>query len=449
MQISHPTGGLPVAAANLPADLAALDPDARLNRFTRIAMVSLGALVLGPVAAAALIPINGAVVASGSVGTASSSRRISHPVGGVIAWIGVREGDRVKRGQLLIRFEDNVSSTDASLSALSTYQLLARRGRLDAERLDANAIRFSPELLASNDPGAIQAMADERKLFEMRRADQAGLSAQLDARIAGYKRQIAGYHSQIAATGKQRRLLEQERVGIESLYSRGLVTLSRRNELERGAASFEGSIAALLAEVGQAEAAITEAREQQTQLGSARRADAANQLAAVESELNQQRVRSVAAGDVQSRTEIRAPTDGIAGKLAFTNAGEVVRPAEPILEVVPSHDSFVVESEIAPADIDQVMVGQAARVRFSAFNQATTPEMRGEVIAVSPDRVDDPNSRRSFYRVRVRLTDPAAARVKLTSGMPAEIFVQTGSRSMLSLLTKPLADQFARAFRHP
>ncbi len=446
--VAHPTGGSPVTIDALPADLRALNPDLRLQQRLRLAVITLGGLVLAPLVAAILVPIDGAVVAGGTLNVAAGAQRVSHPAGGVIAWIGVTEGQHVKRGQLLLRLDDQVSSAGASLSSLSIYQLLAQRSRLEAERVEAASVRFDPDMLASADPRARKAMADEAELFDLRRRDAASMATQLRARISGYQRQIVGYHQQIAALNRQALLIGQEGEAIESLYKRGLVTLSRRNELARGVAGVDGSIADLMARVGQAEAMVTEARAQLLQLGATRRSEAATQLAQVNSDLNQQQMRRVTAGDLQSRTEIVAAFDGVVGKLSYTSVGDVLRPADPILELVPDGHNFVVQAEIAPTDIDQVTVGQPARVRLSALNQAMTPELAGEVVAISPDRTVDPRTERPYYKVRVRISDPAIARVKLTSGMPAEVFVQTSRRSLLSLLTKPLRDQFTRAFRH-
>ena len=165
--------------------------------------------------------------------------------------------------------------------------------------------------------------------------------------------------------------------------------------------------------------------------------------------LNQQRVRSIAAGDQQFRSEIRAPYAGTVEKIAFAAIGDVVRPAEPIIEIVPDADQMVVEVMVNPADIDQVRAGQTARIRFTAFNLASTPEIDGKVVYVASDRSDDPQAQLSFYMVRIEIDQAQLRRERLAlrSGMPAEAMIHTGNRSLLSYATKPLRDQFARAFR--
>jgi len=169
----------------------------------------------------------------------------------------------------------------------------------------------------------------------------------------------------------------------------------------------------------------------------------------VNTALNQQQLRKVSAADQKDRTEIRAPYSGTIEKIAFAAIGDVVRAAEPIMEIVPDHDLMVVEASIDPNDIDQVRVGQTARVRFTAFNRAATPEIPGRVIYVATDRTDNQETRQAFYTVRIAVDQAAIARegLSLRSGMPAESYIETGNRSLLSYVTKPLRDQFMRAFR--
>jgi HlyD family secretion protein len=176
---------------------------------------------------------------------------------------------------------------------------------------------------------------------------------------------------------------------------------------------------------------------------------AGTDLAQVNTALNQQQLRSVAASDQRDRSEIRAPYTGVIEKIAFAAMGDVVRPAEPIMEIVPDQDTFVVEAMISPADIDQIMRGQASRVRFTSFNRPTTPEILGKVTYVATDRTENPDSKQAFYMVRIEV-DQAAVKKQgfvLRSGMPAEVYIETGNRSMLSYLSKPFMDQFMRAFR--
>jgi len=394
-----------------------------------------GGLFLFLLLLSAFVPIGGAVLGTGSVGVESRVKRIAHPFGGVIAEILVHNGQHVEKGQLLMRLDDKVTGADATYSMLTVEQLLAQKARLEAERVGSGNIAFPPELARANTDSARKAMADEVRLFRMRATEEGQLRAQLEARVV----QI---NAQIVSLERQRSLIEPERKGVQELYDKDLVTISRLNQMERTAADIDGQIASLNAQ-------IAETRERAIQLSQTRRVEAGTELARVMAVLNEQRVRSVSAGDQQNRSEIRAPYTGTVEKIAFAAMGEVVRPAEPIMEIVPDADAMVVEVAVNPADIDQVRAGQSARILFSSFNTAATPHIDGKVAYVATDRSDNPESRQSFYMVRIEIDQQELRRegLELRSGMPAEVHIVTGSRSMLSYVTKPLRDQIARAFR--
>lgn len=415
----------------------------------RRALLACAGLLLLLLVLAAAVPIGGAVLGVGQVGLQSKVKRIAHPTGGVIAAIATSNGQHVTEGQLLMRLDDNIKRAEATYSSLSVEQLLAQRARLSAERVDAPRIVFPAELVAAGTVGARQAMADETLLFAIRRRELGQIGAQLSARMSQYTESIRGMSAQIAALERQSRLIEPERQGVKELWDKQLVTINRLNQLERTAADLEGNAASLRAQIAQTRAKIAEAREQMLQLRESRRAEAGAELARINIVLNDQVLRKVSAADQQVRSEIRAPYAGVIEKLAFWSVGDVVKPAEPIMEIVPDDDEMIVEVAVGPADIDQVRPGQRARIRFSAFNLSATPEIPGVVAYVAKDRTQDPNGSRAFYTVRVKIHHlrVAVERLELRSGMPAEVHIETGERSMLSYMTKPLRDQFARAFR--
>ena len=431
-------------------EIAPYHPDRAMDARLKLSLFAIAVLVFGFGAAMAFVPIGGAVVGGGQVGVESRIKRVAHPTGGIIAALYVRNGDHVNKGDILMRLDDAVTGTQSELSSLTVDQLLAQRARLEAERLGTGSINFPAELRARKDPGAIKAMADEEKLFRIRHAEQSGMSAQLVARIAQYRKQIDGYRAQIASYRKQAALIEPERASVKELWEKNLVTISRLNQIERTGADLEGSIGSLEAQIAQTQARITEAAEQLLQMRATRRSDAGTLLSTVNGTLNQEQIRSVNATDQHERSIIRAPYSGTVDKLAFATIGDVVKPAETIMEVVPDRDRLLVEAMVNPGDIDQVRDGQKARIRFTAFSNTATPEIGGRVTFVAPERTTDQQARMSYYAVRVEVDAADLARwpeLKLRPGMPAEIFIETGSRSMLSYLTKPLRDQFARAFR--
>ena len=427
------------------------DPGAeRLRRRTRRAYVLIAALVLGFFGLSAMLQVGGAVVGSGDVAVESNVKTLIHPTGGILKALMVRDGDHVAKGQLLMRLDQGVSSVGAESAALGLEQLLARRARLESERDGARSILFPPELTAKSDARASEAMTRERQLFALRRRERDGSVALLKQRVQQYQEQIASYQAQISAIESQMTLIEPELAGLRKLHDRQLVTINRLNEMERTAVQMKGSKAALESNIAEARAHISEANEQILNVDKQIRSDAGNQLAEVVGQLNDQQVRVATTTDTVDRSEIRAPQSGVVDKVAYATIGSAVPPGQPLLQIVPDRDAMIVEARIRPQDVDQVRVGQAARVTFSGFNRQTTPDIPGKLTFVSPDLTSDQRTGQSFYRIKVRLDADALARapqIALKAGMPAETFVETGNRSILSFLIKPLLDQLRYSMR--
>ncbi|WP_066589964.1 HlyD family type I secretion periplasmic adaptor subunit [Sphingomonas pruni] len=427
------------------------DPGAeRLRVRTRRAYLLIAGLVLGFFGLSAILQVGGAVVGSGEVAVESNVKILIHPTGGILKALMVRDGDHVTKGQLLMRLDQGVSSVGAESAALGLEQLLARRARLEAERDGASSILFPPELTTKTDARAREAMARERQLFALRRRERDGSIALLNQRVRQYDEQIASYQAQIAAIESQMTLIEPELAGLRKLHDRQLVTINRLNEMERTAVQMKGSKAALESNIAEARAHISEANEQILNVDKQIRSDAGTQLAEVVGQLNDQQVRVATTSDTVDRSEIRAPQSGVVDKIAFTTIGSAVPATQPLLQIVPDRDNMIVEARIRPQDVDQVRVGQAARITFSGFNRQTTPDIPGKLIFVSPDLTADQRTGQSYYRIKVRLDADALARapqIALKAGMPAETFVETGNRSILSFLIKPLLDQLRYSMR--
>jgi HlyD family secretion protein len=418
-------------------------------RALRRLLLAVVALFLVLLALAATVPIDGAVIGAGQITVDTRVKRVAHPTGGVIGAILVHNGDHVVAGQVLLRLDDRVTGADARLADLTVDQLLAQQARAQAERQGLAAIVFPAELTGAGTPSAARAMDDERRLFALHRSEERGMQAQLAARVLQDNAEIHGFEAQIAALNEQRRLIERERQGVRDLWDKQLVTISRMNQLDRTAVDLDGSRGSLEAQIAQTRAKIIEAREQAIQLTQTRRVAAGNELAQINTQLNQQQIRRVTANDSRDRSDVRAPYAGTVEKIAFAAVGDVIRPAEPILEIVPDHDAMVVEAMISPAQIDQVRAGLDARIRLPGLNRAATPELPGRVIYVATDRTENADTHQVYYLARVAIDPSALAQpgFALKSGMPAEVHIAAGRRSLLSYLMKPLRDQFARAFR--
>lgn len=433
-----------------PALPALAEPEESLRRNLRLGFITVAALVVGVFGLAALVQIAGAVVAYGEVSVESRVKKVAHPTGGVIADVLVHDGDRVRKGQPLLRFDTRVAGAAADLSGASLEQLLARRARLTAERDGLSAIVWPAELTRAARPGAQAAMTEEQQLFQIRRSARAGQQAQVAERVRATQQEIGSLQAQLAAARRQAALIEPERAGMKKLWDKGLATLNRVNQLERTAVDLEGGAASLGAQIAQARARIAELRQSGIQLDQDARSAAGAELAEVVAQLNDQQVRSVTADDTFDRSVVRAPADGVVDKLAYATIGGVVPAAQTILEIVPDADRMVVEAKVATNEIDQLRVGQPAMLRFSAFNLQTTPELEGKVTRIAPERTVDERTGGAFYTVRLEVNEGQQQRLgglKLVPGMPVEGYVRTGDRSLLSYVTKPLRDQLSRAFR--
>lgn len=433
------------------SDVPRYEPEASLRSEVRTGLILCAALVFGLGGLAAFIPITGAVIGPGEVTVSSHVREIGHPSGGVVADIMVRDGDRVTKGQPLIRLDTTVSGATAAYTGENVDQLLARAARLTAERDNAAEITFPDELARQKrDPNIAALMQEERKTLSLRRASRHSLSAQLGQRISQTEADVASARTKARSYADQATLIRGELDATRRLYEKRYTTLDRLNALERSASG-------LAAEAGSAREAATagSARigELQLQRGSVNadaRSAAAAELMDVLARISELRRAQVAADDNYERSVIRAPETGVIDKLAVRTVGGIIPPGQTLLQLVPEDDRMIVEATISPTDIDQVHSGQTAMIRFSAFPARTTPELNGTVTHVSADRTDDRETRSAFYRVTVAFDRGEVAKLgklQLRPGMPAETFIQTGRRTMLGYILKPLADQLARAFR--
>ncbi|MFC3173500.1 HlyD family type I secretion periplasmic adaptor subunit [Novosphingobium bradum] len=422
-----------------------------LYRTMRRSRIILAALVLGLGAPLALIPISGAVIASGEVAVASHVKKIAHPRGGVIAEIPVSNGARVQAGQLLMRLDTNVSAASAAMTVESIDQLRAREARLRAERDSLGGIDFPADLVARQaEPLVARAILEERRIFTLDRQTVAGQTAAIQAQIAQAGKAAGNYRVQADVYREQAALIAEERKANDELWEKRYTTLQRRNELARAAVGLGGSVASAEAQASQLGSKVAELRQQMFVIAENARAQAGAELAQVQTKLIELKQNNVVAQDANERNLIRAPYAGVVDKLAFTTIGGVVPAGETIMEIVPDRDPYVVTARVTPADVDQLTAGQQVMIRFSAFNSRTTPELEGRLTKIGADRTVDQQRGFAFYTVEVEVL-PGELRklgdLKLRPGMPAEAFIQTGSRTLMSYLFKPLSDQFARAFR--
>jgi len=413
--------------------------------------ILVGVLVFGLGGWAATVEISGALIAQGSVVVDSNVKKVQHPTGGVVGELFVHDGDRVKAGQMLIRLDETVTQANLAIVTKGLTELYAREARLAAERDGADKITPPPELAEHlNDPDVQQALNSERRLFDLRRQDRVGQKQQLQERITQLQQEITGLAAQQDAKNKQVALIDQELQGVRDLYSKNLVQLSRLTGLERDEAQSQGEIGQLIAQAAEAKGKIAEIQLQIIQVDQDLSSDVAKELRDTESKIGEYVERKVTAEDQLKRTDIRAPQDGTVFQTTANTVGGVVTAGDPIMLIVPYNDKLQVEVKVDPKDIDKVQVDLPVVLRFSSFDSRTTPEITGNVMRVAADTTVDPRTGQSYYLVRIALTDEEIKRlgdVKLTPGMPVEAFIETGERTMLSYLVKPLHDQLMRSFR--
>ncbi|MEO1363350.1 MAG: HlyD family type I secretion periplasmic adaptor subunit [Pseudomonadota bacterium] len=397
--------------------------------------------------------IAGAIIASGRIEVDQNRQIVQHPEGGVVAKIGVKEGDSVEAGELLLQLDVTQLRTRLAIVEGQLYELMARRGRLEAERDDRDEITFDPELLTiSRDRPQVQDLIQgQQNLFEARRDSIARTREQLAERSAQTRNQIVGFEAQEASLARQLELIEQELQAQQSLLDRGLAQASGVLALQRQAASLDGQLGELAASKAQAEQRITEVEIEVLRLGTNRREEAITQLRDLrtrELELVEQQQGLITDID---RMELRAPVSGIVYNMRVQTLRSVIRPADPVLFLIPQDRPLVIAARVDPIHIDQIVTGQAVNLRFSALDQRMTPELVGQVALVSADAFEDEAVGASYYRAEIVLNPGEVEKLPdgqvLIPGMPVEAFIRTDDRSPLTYLVKPMMDYFNRAFR--
>lgn len=421
-----------------------------------------GPVLLGSVTvallAAALIgwgmgtDIEGAIVAPGQLQVESNRQIVQHPDGGVVAAIAVTEGQRVAAGDLLLSLDGSLLKSELAIVEGQLYESQARRARLEAERDDAPAVIIPDDLaaVAREHPDVAEQVDGQTRLFTARRDTITRQTEQLARRKDQTAAQIAGIDAQSAALKTQLDLIRSELADQQSLLDKGLAQSSRVLALEREQADLMGRAGELTAQRAQSEGRITELDLEILRLAAARREEASTLLRDIGSSELELAERRRALVERIARLDIRAPVAGIVLGLAVTTPRAVIRPADPILYLVPQDRPLVIAAQIAPLHIDEVHVGQPVRLTFPALPSRTTPELTGTLSVISADALSDPNTGQTYYRAEITLPQDQIARLgdlTLLPGMPVDAFIRTGARTPMAYLLKPFTDYFNKAFR--
>jgi len=420
-------------------------------RFLRIGYAAIILLILTALVWT-LAPLQGAVIATGSVIVESKPKVIQHLDGGIVAEIPVKEGDRVKAGDVLMRLDPTIIEANQDLVRGRYIEAQARVARLQAERDRRRFIQFPENLLAEKDsnPYVKNAIDGQSKLFRARRGGAEGLVQQLNQRIAQSQDQIDGLNALIKSKEDQTNLIRNELIDLRTGVERGVVPRIRVTSMEREQARIAGETASHMSDIARIRNSISELETQILQLRKDRLEQVLSELRTSQTELSDLREQLVTATDQRERIDVLSPVDGIVHNQIMNTIGGVVAPGMEIMQVIPDGDRLIIDAQVQIADIDQVYPGQIGRVRLSAFNARTTPELMAEVIQASPDKLIDPVSGMPYFSVKVQIPPEELAIIEglaLVPGMPAEIFLQTEKRSVMNYILKPAIDAMKHGLR--
>lgn len=398
---------------------------------------------------AAFAPLDSAALASGVVTVKTYRKTIQHLEGGIVKELLVRDGDLVKAGDPLIVLDETQIRADNEVTRSQLIAAQATDARLRAERDGLPVVDFSA-MIEQDTPRAREAREGETLVFKARRNSHLGEISVLEERIRQLREQINGLKKVISTKNSLERSFSTEIRELRELLAEGFVDKTRLLEQERNLDKTHAEIADHGSEIIKTQLQINETELQILQLNKDFNAEVVSQLAEVQTKVFDLQEKKSALEDRLSRIVIRSPEDGMILGMTVHTIGGVISPATPLLDIVPSVSDLVVEAKVSPVDIDRVEAGKSADIRFSSFNSNTTPVIEGRVIQVSADRLEDVKDGTPYYLARVGLTEEGIKRLgglnlKLQPGMPADVFINTGERTMLQYLMQPATNAFARS----
>jgi len=398
-----------------------------------------------------LAQVDSAVVAGGQVVVDGRRQVIQHLEGGIVSRIAVKEGQTVEEGAPLIDLDETEAGANVDILRSQLDFALAEEVRLRAQVAGERELHFPPELTSrSEDPRVAKTLAEARNQFNERNQSLDSQTALLQSRDGMLRNQIEGLLVERASNESQLKFLEEELVGVRMLEKKGLVPKQRLLALEREKARIEGDIGRNAANEAVANDNLRDVALQIRQLRDRAQEEDFAALNDIRQKLEDLPNRVKVMTDRVQRTRIVAPRSGVVQNLRVSTIGQVVRPGDLLLEIVPRDAHLIIDANVPVVEVDSVSTGMKAEVRFPAFHQRDTPVMFGNVMTVSRDRLVDEETRQPYFLARIEINKadiPDAIRSRLQAGMPAEVIVARGERSVLNYLVKPLEDAFRRTFR--
>lgn len=397
-----------------------------------------------------LVPLASAAIGHGVVSPDGSRRTVQHLEGGIVERLLVKDGSRVEPGDPLIEMAGKAARATYELALTQHRQHLAIEARLIAERDGREDLTLPPELAESAaDPEVVMLVAAQRTLMADRRASLAGRKDLLRQRIGEIEEEIAGLHAQIASRARQLAIIKEEIATATYLTDARLTPRPRLLQLQREQAEMDGQQATTRSAIARSYQSIGESTQRIAQLDVEWQEDLGTKLTELAGKLTETKERLLAASDVLRRLVVTAPVAGIVVQMRLHTVGGVIGRGDPILDIVPRDDDLVIDARISPNDIDVVRKGQTVQIVLSAYNQRTLPRLTGQVRDVSADRLVDPQTQATYYKVRVEVDRKAMAAighgVELSPGMPAEVMVMTGQRTAFEYLTRPFFNSLRRS----
>jgi HlyD family type I secretion membrane fusion protein len=433
-------------ADELPAGVAWYERGRR-STLVAVAMILGGFLVL--IIWMAFVPIHRGANAPGRIQQQGNRTMVQHMDGGIVEKIFVKEGDYVRPGQLLVKIDDRAAKLGLQLLEEQHRLLTIEQAMLNAERTGQTTIAWPAEVLGmASDPGTARAMATNEMVLRTKAADRASQKAVLKEESSRLEAHITGLDAQKSGLEEQARLIKVELDGVQSLYDRGLVPKTRLLSLQRTAADLQGNIGASVAAEAQDKVQIGENSLRMLQIDTNMQQEDAKRLQEIQSNLFELGDRVDTQKLVVARTEVRAPSSGVVLHRAVSSPGQVLRPGDPVLDIVPD-DKLIVTAMVKPTEVERVKVGAKAVVKMTGLNVQTTPRLHGTDIYVSADLITDKEGKPMGFEARVevpQLERKKLGNVQITAGMPAEVMIDAGARTALQYLLQPVVGAFNRAF---
>ena len=396
-----------------------------------------------------LAPIDSAASASGFVTVKSHSKTIQHLDGGIVKELIAKDGDIVSEGDILLTLDG--SEIKAQLEILRGQQITfaAQVARLTAERDRLGLVNYPKEVQNLSDARVVEAQQSENQIFNARKNAHEGEVSVLNQRISQLNSRIQGLQGQKTSKQELKASYSEEAKDLRELLAEGFADKQRLRDLERSLSASTGEIASLSSEIASSEMQIGETRLQILQIQKQFQEEVANKLSEVQAQLYDINQRLTATIDKVNRIQIKAPSAGRVMGLSIHNVGGVITPGRPILDIVPQGEELIIDARVSPMDIDRVHVGLVAEVRFSAFKQALTPKMMGKLTILSADKLTDERTGAPYYSAKIELTPDSYVKLgnmELLPGMPADVLINTGERTVFEYLMQPITNAFARAF---